>query len=73
MELPRIGEVWWLCDTIALVIGFRCKEGYEYDNVVALVLLDLDEVFDPGEELETLVMHVLIRNDELAEQNRKIA
>jgi len=66
---PGVGESWWFNDMLLLVLGCDRMKG----SVRALVLLDLDEVFDPGEELETLVMHVLIRNDELAEQNRKIA
>lgn len=69
-DLPKIGEVWWLSDVIVLVVGFK-SEGV-YEGVVGAVLFDLDDVFDPGEEMEIAIHHATIHDSELTEQNRRI-
>ena len=71
-ELPRIGEVWWLCDAIVLVIGFK-SEMMRHVDVMTIVLFDLDEFFDPGEDFTLSVDGMLIDDADLTEQNRKIA
>lgn len=68
-DYPKIGEVWWLGDMIVLVCDIAAR------GVTGLVLLDLDEVFDPGEEFEWRLEkgQAMIQDAELTEQNRRIA
>lgn len=70
-DYPKIGEVWWLEDMIVLVYDITDRD------VTGLVLLDLDEVFDPGEEFEFKWYlekgQAMIQDAELTEQNRRIA
>lgn len=46
-ERPQTGQTWWLNDVLMLVLGVHDDQRFGF-YVTGLVLLDLDEVFEPG-------------------------
>lgn len=76
-ELPKTGEVWWLGDMVVLVLAvvgaIDSADSSNAITVKGVALLDIDDVFDPGEEVDWRVDRPGIHDNELAEPNRRIA
>jgi hypothetical protein len=70
---PLEGEVWWLSDVLVLVLDSSKSNAEFRPMVLGLTLLDLDGVFDPGEEFEWYPDKLGIHDNELTEQNRRVA
>ena len=63
---PGVGESWWFNDMLLLVLGCDRMKG----SVRALVLLDLDEVFNVG---TTVDWRYDDQSHENAEPDRRVA